>query len=97
MDVDTAFLNSKADGEIYIELPPGWYKAGIQLTKEEVAILLRVLYSLKQAPRLWQNTLHKALKSLDFEPLIIDSCVYINKETKILVVTYIDDFLVLAK
>jgi hypothetical protein len=42
-------------------------------------------------------TLYKALKTLRFKPLIIDLYIYINKETRILVVTYINDFFTLAK
>jgi hypothetical protein len=33
---------------------------------------------------------------LGFEPLVTDSCLYINRQDGILVVTYVDDFLALA-
>jgi hypothetical protein len=94
MDVETAFLNAKTDVDIYVELPPKWKAAG--MTDNEVALLLQALYGLKQSPRLWQLTLRKALKSLGFEPLVTDSCLFINRQDGILVVTYVDDFLALA-
>ena len=97
MDIETTFLNATTDTDIYVELPPKWKAAGINLTDDEVALLLQALYGLKQSPRLWQQTLRKALESLGFEPLIMDMCVYINRQARILVVTYVDDFLVLAK
>lgn len=96
-DVETAFLNAKTDTEIYVELPPKWKASGTNLTDDEVALLLQALYGLKQSPRLWQNTLRQALKSLGFEPLVSDACVYINRQARILVVTYVDDFLAIAK
>jgi hypothetical protein len=91
MDVETTFLNAKTDTDIYVELPPKWKAMG--LTDDEVALLLQALYGLKQSPRLWQLTLRKALKSLGFEPLVTDSCLFINRQDGILVVTYVDDFL----
>ncbi len=97
MDVKTAFFEAKTDAKIYVELPPRWRPAGTKATEEEVMLLLQALYSLKQSPRLWQNTLRAALKTLGFEPLVMDSCVYINRQARILVVTYVDDFLVIAK
>jgi hypothetical protein len=33
---------------------------------------------------------------LGFEPLVTDSCLYINRQDGILVVTYVNDFLALA-
>jgi hypothetical protein len=41
--------------------------------------------------------LYNALKTLGFKPLIIDLCIYINKETRILIITYNNDFFTLAK
>ena len=45
MDIETAFLNTKTDVDIYIELPPKWKAAGI--TDNKVALLLQALYGLK--------------------------------------------------
>ena len=97
MDVDTAFLNSDTDTNIYVDMPPGWQEMGNLLTKEDVVKLLKALYGLKQAPRLWQQHLAAALKQLGFDLLESDDCLYFSPETRIIIVTYIDDFLIVAR
>lgn len=105
MDVDTAFLNSEIDGRVLCECPPYWFgdfseiHAKYNNTKEWqwICILLKALYGLKQSPRLWQKRLKKVLKKLGFEPLAADNCVYINTETGIIIVTYVDDMLLVGK
>jgi hypothetical protein len=54
MDIDTIFLNPKSNTNIYIELLPRWTEIGLLLTKKDITKLLKALYRLKQAPRLWQ-------------------------------------------
>jgi hypothetical protein len=55
------------------------------------------LYGLKQAPRLWQQFLAAVLQELGFEPLDSDNYIYLNSTTKVIIVMYIDDFLIIAK
>jgi hypothetical protein len=97
MDADIAFLNPKSDTNIYVELPPRWTEIGLLLIKEDVTKLLKALYGLKQAPRLWQQFLAAALFELGFEPLESDDCIYYNSDTKIIIVIYIDDFLIISR
>jgi hypothetical protein len=99
MDAVVAFLNSEIDGRVYVELPPGWCNlTGKELSHYEfICELLKALYGLKQAPRLWQAKLKKALKELGFEPLKADHCVHLNKSTNSIIVTYVDDFLLVRK
>ncbi len=97
MDVDTAFLNSECDEDIWVTLPPFWTENGVVFGKDYCCKLRKALYGLKQAPRLWQLTLKAALKDLGFEPLVNDSSVYINRKLHMLIVTYVDDFLILGK
>ncbi len=59
--------------------------------------LLKGLYSLKQSPRLWQAKLKASLRVLGFEPLLIDNYVYINREIRIIIITYVDDILIIRK
>jgi len=61
-----------------------------------VCKLLKALYRLKQSPRLWQEKLRFILSKLGFEPLEADNYMYYNKDTKFIIITYIDDFLVIA-
>jgi hypothetical protein len=67
------------------------------LSKDDIAKLLKTLYSLKQAPRLWQQFFAAALQELGFKPLDSDNCIYLNSTTKVIIITYVDDFLIIAK
>jgi hypothetical protein len=51
------------------------------------------LYGLKQSPRLWQQHVKKALKSLGFRSINRDNYIYINDKTKCIIITYVNDFL----
>ena len=97
MDTVTAFLNSDADTDIYVQVTPGWKEPGIASTYPFVCKLQKALYGLKQAPRLWQRHLRGCLAEVDFGPFASDNCLYLNKQTGILIVTYVDDFLILGK
>jgi hypothetical protein len=98
MDVILAFLNSDADTDIYMKLPPGFEEedSSIKSPRDTLVKLLKALYGLKQAPRLWQKLLTKELHKLGFEPCKSDPCVYFNKESKIIFVTYVDDILIVG-
>ena len=52
MDVVTAFLNPKVDGDVYMALPQG-----IEADKPQVCKLRKSLYGLKQAPCLCMSIL----------------------------------------
>src|SRR6202021_354505 len=99
MDAVGAFLNSEADSDIYVEMPPDWKdeKGNMPDSYKWGCKLLKALYGLKQAPRLWQKKLAKALAELGFKPCTSDQCVYINKDTGILIITHVDDMLILGK
>jgi hypothetical protein len=45
MDVETAFLNTKTDMDIYVKFFPKWKAMG--LINDEVALLFQALYGLK--------------------------------------------------
>ena len=51
-DVETAFLNSDADSDIYVKAPLGWKENGRVLIDDECMKLIKALYGLKQSPRL---------------------------------------------
>ncbi|KAE9267262.1 hypothetical protein PR003_g31838, partial [Phytophthora rubi] len=83
-DVDTAFLYGKLEEEIYMELPEGLREL-LELVEAEgeddvVCMLLQSLFGLKQASRVWNETIDKHLKSMGFEPADADPCVYTRGE-----------------
>ncbi|KAE8973638.1 hypothetical protein PF011_g25171 [Phytophthora fragariae] len=102
-DVDTAFLYGKLEEEIYIELPEGLREL-LELAEAEgeddiVCMLLRSLYGLKQASRVWNKTIDKHLKSMGFEPADADPCVYTRGEgdDECIVCLYVDDMLIASR
>ena len=101
MDVKSAFLHGDIDEEVYVELPEGWdlfpdIFPGVPQSGEQVLILKKALYGLKQSPRLWQLTLKAALRGLGYNPLFADQCVYRNTNTGLIIITYVDDFLLVG-
>jgi hypothetical protein len=58
MDVKTKFLNGIIEEEVYIEKPQGFKVHG---RESHVCSLKKVLYRLKQAPRVWYSRIDKYL------------------------------------
>ncbi|KAI3673186.1 hypothetical protein L6452_39302 [Arctium lappa] len=76
MDVKSAFLNGKLNEEVYVEQPPGFYDPKYP---NYVYKLDKALYSLKQAPRTWYDTLSSFLISEKFERGKIDNTLFFKK------------------
>ena len=93
MDVVTAFLASDIDEEIYMEQPEGFEvgEAG-----ELVCKLGKGLYGLKQAARLWNRRIRDFLKSMGFTQMQSDHCVYINKDSGVILALWIDDIIMFS-
>ena len=88
MDVKTAFLYGDVEEDIYVMQPTGFEVEG---KSDHVCKLKKALYSLRQSPRVWYNTLSKYLKELGFEPLFADYSVFTNGTT--IIAVYVDDIL----
>lgn len=69
-DISNAFLNAELDKEIYMKLPPGYTTEG---DKNHCWRLLKGLYGLKQASRLWNKLLIKSFKQANLEPCLTES------------------------
>lgn len=89
-DIKTAFLNGKLEEEIYMKQPPGFQNGG------KVYRLKKSLYGLKQAARVWNNTLHEALTEQGCKQNEIDKCLYVRKQQgKVCyLLVHVDDLLV---
>lgn len=92
MDVKTAFLYGDIDTEVYVEQPQGFGATG-QSTK--VCKLNKALYGLKQSPRVWYFTLTTYLKSLGFESLTADNCIFHDNKGAYIAV-FVDDLLIIG-
>lgn len=72
-DVKSAFLNGTLKEEIYMKSPPGFGEPN------KVLKLHKSLYGLKQAARVWNQMLQKAMTSQGFIQSKHDECLYIYK------------------
>ena len=70
LDLVGAFLNSPAQGQTYLRLPPGRNTYGY------AALLLRNLYGSTHAPRAWHNMLHNHFTAHGYKPNPHDPCMY---------------------
>ena len=57
-DAVLAFLNADVDTDVYVKQPPGWVLPGYE---HMVWKLVKALYGIKQAPRLWNQKLTSLL------------------------------------
>ena len=78
-DVSNAFLNSKMDRDVYMQWPPGYEKV-LPKRKNTVIKLLKALYGLHQASRLWQKTLYEVLAKIGFTPCKTESGVLYKRD-----------------
>ncbi|OWY94108.1 hypothetical protein PHMEG_00036258 [Phytophthora megakarya] len=87
LDFVTAFLHGSRN-------QPEGYNDGTG----RVCKLLKGLYGLNQASRIWNNTLHKDLIATGFKKCIFDAVVYwkIGEHNKIFLTVYVDDILIAA-
>jgi virulence-associated protein VapD len=89
MDVVTAFLYDFLKEEVYIDQPEG-YEIDVDTT---ICKLIKTLYDLKQALKVWYDTIRAFLKTLGFERIQSDHGVFVSLEG-IYIVIYVDDLLI---
>jgi len=84
VDVKNAFLQAEMkEEEMNVTQPEGYINSD---HPNWVCLLLKSLYGIKQAPRVWNKTLHKFLIKSNFNQSDADPCVYtrLNKTVKTL-------------
>ncbi|GMF29880.1 unnamed protein product [Phytophthora fragariaefolia] len=64
-----------------------------------VCLLEKCLYGLKQASRVWNETIDRHLKSMGFKPTEADPCVYTrdDNDQNCVVCLYVDDMLIASR
>ena len=98
MDVKTAYLYGELKEEIYMAQPEGFIKSG---QEHKVCKLVKSIYGLKQARRVWYETISKTLqKKLGFQQLHSDAGVHILRQREgdheIILILYVDDLLIMG-
>uniref|UniRef100_A0A1J3F7G4 Retrovirus-related Pol polyprotein from transposon TNT 1-94 n=1 Tax=Noccaea caerulescens TaxID=107243 RepID=A0A1J3F7G4_NOCCA len=96
MDVKTAFLHGDLDQELFMEQPEGFE---VDKDKDQVCLLKKSLYGLKQSPRLWNKKFNQFITGEKFIRSHQDSCVYVKKVEGgyVYLLLYVDDMLIAAK
>src|SRR6266480_406730 len=89
-DVTNAFLNSILDEIVYCKFPDGFTQPG------KCIKLLRALYGLRRAPRLWQQEFSEFLRSLKLRQIEEEPCLFTNDDG-IFLLFHVDDILMLSR
>ncbi|CAI7847430.1 unnamed protein product [Closterium sp. NIES-53] len=91
LDFSTAFLQGSLHEEIWLRRPLGFtgtFPPGTQWS------LRRPVYSLRQAPRKWHDTLRTTLAALGFAPSTADPSLFLRTDTSLppfYILVYVDD------
>ena len=90
-DVAQAFLNARRDGQepVACQLPEGFKQPGMCVELE------RALYGLRDSPLLWYREFSATLAELGLKPSAEEPCLFLDPERRVVVIFYVDDFLVL--
>ncbi|KAK3263746.1 hypothetical protein CYMTET_27477 [Cymbomonas tetramitiformis] len=93
MDVETAFLNSILEEDLYVKLP-----RGLEYQGRTCAKLLKAVYGLKQAGKEWFETSDAFIMGYDerMRRSDVEPCIYYIRDSDITVIilAYVDDYLV---
>jgi hypothetical protein len=90
-DISNAFTNGELKEELYMSALPGY--------PNDSGIMLRVvksLYGLCQASRVWQETLTAALLSIGFVQCKSDTCLFFHPDRLCFISIHVDDLLILC-
>jgi hypothetical protein len=99
IDVKTAFLYGDLDKEIYIKLPKGYDDDNTLVYK-----LVKSIYGLKQAPKVWYKVINAFFKRQGFAKSTYDLAVYIQRDPPgsegaglppLIVVIYVNDLVII--
>lgn len=95
LDVHNAFLNGNLAEMVHMRQPPNYADNDFL---DHVYLMQRSLYGLKQAPRVWFTRLHDFLISVGFRSSKVDVSLFIYSQgsTKVYLLVYVDDILVMG-
>lgn len=82
LDAINAFLlTTLSEGEHFlIRLPPGLELLGLKIDDDDIAELLKPLYGLHLAPKKWLEQIEKESRSLGYEQIPEEPCLWIHRQ-----------------
>jgi hypothetical protein len=97
VDIKTAFLHGvlPESETVFMEQPPGFEARG----KEDwVMRLMKSIYGMKQASRIWNQTFHKSIIEFGFQRLPNEWCVYRRRTDKGITIfaVHVDDIIIIS-
>lgn len=96
IDVKSAYLHGRLQEDIYMQQPKGFVLPG----KEKLVCKLeRSLYGLKQAAKVWNETINAILNELGFKQSQADPCLYVKtlkSGVRVYLLIYVDDMLLVS-
>lgn len=95
-DAETAFLHGRLKEEIYMAIPPG---VQVSSREEDALLLVKSLYGLRQAPRVWFELIVEFLLTLGFETSKADSSFFIchKYQSTIYMILVVDDGVIFSE
>lgn len=92
-DAKTAFLNGKLKETVFMKQPERYEIRG---KENMVCRLIKSIYGLKQAARVWNERLHEVLEELGFARSEADPCLYVKiiAEMIMYIIVYVDDLVI---
>jgi hypothetical protein len=92
-DVKTAFLNADNPGKEFVRLPV----EVVGSESERTRILLKALYGLQRASKMWHLTFATWAQTVGFTQSEQDPCLFLHADRDKMLVIYVDDMLLAAK
>ena len=89
MDAVAAFLAARLQEEIFMKVP-----TELQQYFGKYVQILKSLYGLKQAARMWYLLVSDFLKEIGFSPMAVDPTVFRHKESGVIIGVHVDDFMI---
>jgi hypothetical protein len=78
LDVNTTFMEDDLSHTIYMRQHEGYMRSAGENGQEQVCLLLRALYVLKQAPRYSNKTITTWLVEYGFRQSKVDPCIFVH-------------------
>ncbi|XP_060542666.1 uncharacterized protein LOC117676053 [Pantherophis guttatus] len=93
-DIQTAYLHAQLDKELYVRI-----LQGVSHREDDVWLLNKSLYGLKQSGKRWYECLTKSLREMGFLPSSADECVFVKEDQGIreTILLYVDDILYICR